>query len=91
MRPEYIVLSYLLLISAISCAVCIYDKWAARRGKRRIRESTLMWLCVLGGSVVMFTVMKIIHHKTRHVKFMVGIPLIIMAQVALAYVLIYLI
>ena len=83
---EYIILSYLTVISAASCAICICDKQASKRGEHRTRESLLLLLSALGGSVAMFATMQIIRHKTRHIKFIVGIPLIIMAQVAIAYV-----
>lgn len=42
----------------------------------------LLYLCMLGGGVAMYCTMRIIHHKTRHNKFMVGIPVIIALQAA---------
>ena len=84
---KYIIIGYLAVISLISVVVCVYDKFAAKHlQKHRTREATLLLLSALGGSVAMFATMQIIRHKTRHIKFMVGIPLIIMAQVAVAYV-----
>lgn len=81
---EYALLGYLAAISLISVIVCIYDKIAAKHNPRhRTRESTLLWLSVLGGSVAMFVTMQLIRHKTKHVKFMLGIPLIIVLQIAL--------
>ncbi len=78
-------LGYLAVISVISIIVCIYDKIAAKHNpKHRTREATLLLLSALGGSVAMFVTMQIIRHKTKHIKFMLGIPLIIVAQVALA-------
>ena len=78
-------LGYLAGISIISIVVCIYDKIAAKHNpKHRTREATLLLLSALGGSVAMFITMQIIRHKTKHVKFMLGIPLIIIAQVLLA-------
>ena len=78
-------LGYLAGISIISIVVCIYDKIAAKHNPRhRTREATLLLLSALGGSVAMFITMQIIRHKTKHVKFMLGIPLIIIAQVLLA-------
>ena len=78
-----ILLGYLLAISVISIIVCIYDKIAAKHNpKHRTREATLLLLSALGGSVAMFTTMLIIRHKTKHVKFMLGIPLIMIAQAA---------
>ena len=76
-------LIYLAVISVISLIVCIYDKIAAKHNPRhRTRESTLLWLSVLGGSIAMLLTMLLIRHKTRHAKFMVGIPLIILVQTA---------
>ena len=78
-----IFLGYLLAISLISLVVCIYDKFASKHAtKHRTRESTLLLLSALGGSIAMFATMQLIRHKTKHPKFMVGIPLIIVAQVA---------
>ena len=81
---------YLLAISIVSIVVCIYDKIAAKHNpKHRTRESTLLLLSALGGSVAMFITMQLIRHKTKHVKFMVGIPLIIIAQIAAAAAVVY--
>ena len=78
--------AYLALISVISIIVCIYDKIAAKKlPKHRTRESTLLLLCALGGSVAMLMTMLLIRHKTRHAKFMLGIPLIIILQLAIAF------
>ncbi len=78
-------LYYLAIISVISIIVCIYDKFAAKHNpKHRTREATLLLLSALGGSVAMLVTMLIIRHKTKHIKFMLGIPLIIIAQAALA-------
>ena len=80
-----ILIAYLLAISIISVVVCIYDKIAAKHNpKHRTREATLLLLSALGGSVAMFITMQLIRHKTKHVKFMLGIPLIIIVQAALA-------
>ena len=79
-----ILLCYLLAISIISVVVCIYDKIAAKHNpKHRTRESTLLLLSALGGSVAMYVTMQLIRHKTKHFKFMVGIPVIIIAQIAI--------
>jgi Predicted membrane protein len=76
---------YLAVISLISIFVCIYDKWAAtHRPKKRTREATLLLLSALGGSVAMLITMYAIRHKTKHPKFMIGIPLIIVLQAAAA-------
>lgn len=80
-----IFLGYIALISIISIIVCIYDKIAAKHNpKHRTREATLLLLSALGGSVAMLITMLLIRHKTKHMKFMIGIPLIIIIQVAAA-------
>ncbi|MBO5358195.1 MAG: DUF1294 domain-containing protein [Clostridia bacterium] len=79
---EYFVL-YLIIVSAISAIAVTIDKAAARNGSRRISEKSLMVLSVIGGGVAMYITMRIIHHKTRKNKFMVGIPVIVMLQLAL--------
>ncbi len=87
-----ILIGYLAVISVISIIVCIYDKWAAKHAtKHRTREFTLLLLSALGGSVAMFITMQLIRHKTKHAKFMVGIPVIFVLQVALAIFIIKLI
>lgn len=74
---------YVIAISLISVVVCCYDKYAAKhRPKHRTRESSLLLLSALGGSVAMLLTMFAIRHKTKHMKFMLGIPLIIVAQAA---------
>ena len=79
-----IALGYLAAISLVSIIVCIYDKIAAKHNpKHRTRERTLLLLSAVGGSVAMLACMLLIRHKTKHVKFMVGIPAIIIAQAAL--------
>ena len=85
-------LAYVLIISVISLCVTVYDKWAAKkRPKERTRESTLLLLSALGGSVSMLLTMLAIRHKTKHIKFMLGIPLILVFQIALIAALLFLI
>ena len=71
---------YLAVISLVSIVVCIYDKVISKKNKvsLRIPEKVLLLLSALGGSLAMFVTMLIIRHKTKHVKFMLGIPLIIL-------------
>ena len=79
---------YVAIISLWSFIVTCYDKIAAKkRPDRRIREITLFALAALGGSVVMYLTMLTIRHKTLHKRFMIGIPLIILLQVASLYLL----
>ena len=87
-----LLLAYELIISVVAVCVTVYDKWAAKkRPKERTRESTLLLLSALGGSIAMLLTMLAIRHKTKHIKFMLGIPLIIILQIALIAALVFLI
>ncbi len=81
-----ILLAYLAVISLISIIVCIYDKKVSKKNRVELRtpERTLLILSALGGSIAMFITMLLIRHKTKHAKFMLGIPIIIILQAALA-------
>ena len=76
-----ILFAYLVLINILSVLVTVSDKRRAAKHQWRIPESTLLLLSALGGSLAMFLTMKGIHHKTKHKKFMVGIPVIIFLQI----------
>ena len=73
---------YLAVISFISAGLVIHDKHAAKRGSWRVKERTLLFVSAIGGSVAIFATMRLIRHKTKHAKFMVGIPAIIILQIA---------
>ena len=81
-----ICLAYLIAISLISIIVCIWDKKISKKNRveLRIPEAVLLLLSALGGSVAMFITMLVFRHKTKHVKFMLGIPVIIILQAAAA-------
>lgn len=65
-------------------AFCAYglDKRRAVRGEWRISERTLLLLASLGGAAGAFLGMKVFHHKTRHRKFSLGVPLLLLMQAA---------
>ena len=76
-----IILFYLLVVSFISIILCCLDKICAKKRWRRINEMYLLGISFVGGSVAMYLTMRIIHHKTRHSKFMLGLPLMIVLQI----------
>ena len=77
---------YLMIINLISIIVCVLDKYSAKVGGRRVPEKTLFVLCLLGGSVGMYLTMRLIRHKTLHKRFMIGIPIIIIFQLAVSVI-----
>ena len=84
--PYYIYgLCYLIIINLIAAFVTISDKRRAMLHKRRIPERTLFLSALLGGSFLMMATMLLIRHKTKHLKFMLGIPAIMILQSALCF------
>lgn len=81
----YILLAYLILVNIISVVITVYDKRCALKKRWRVKESTLLLLSALGGSVAMYLTMHAIRHKTRHIKFMLGIPIILILQLVAVY------
>lgn len=77
-----IFLVYLIAVSILAVVLTIYDKFAAKKHGFRISEATLMLCGVFFGAVAELITMLIIRHKTRHIKFMLGLPLIILFQLA---------
>ena len=69
-----IFLAYYVLVAAISVAITVFDKSAAKKGAWRISEYMLMMVGLAGGALPMFITMKKIRHKTKHMKFMIGLP-----------------
>lgn len=86
-----ILVTYLIVISVVSIIVCIYDKKISKKDRVELRtpEKSLLILSALGGGVAMFITMLLIRHKTKHVKFMLGIPLIIAVHAVIVYLLIH--
>ena len=75
-----LLLFYLLLINAAGLALMLVDKWKAKKNRWRIRESTLLLVAALGGSIGSLAGMYLFRHKTQHLKFTLGIPLILAGQ-----------
>lgn len=73
---------YLAIINAVAIAAYGWDKLCAIRKWWRVPELMLLGLAAIGGSVGALVVMKLLHHKTLHLKFKYGVPLILALQVA---------
>ncbi|MBQ1988600.1 MAG: DUF1294 domain-containing protein, partial [Clostridia bacterium] len=69
----------------VAVLICAWDKMSAIKRRRRINEMTLLGISFIGGSIAMYLTMRIIHHKTRHSKFMLGLPLMIVLQMAAVF------
>lgn len=80
---EHLVLLYLIIVNAAAFLLMLADKLKAKRGAWRIPEATLMGIAAIGGSVGSLAGMYLFRHKTKHIKFTLGIPVILVGQIAL--------
>ena len=80
-------IGYLLLFNAVAFVLMLADKQKARKKKWRIPESTLIASAVIGGSLGALAGMYIFRHKTKHPKFTIGIPVILVIQIIIAILL----
>ena len=80
---QHLVLLYLIIINASALTLMLADKLKAKRGAWRIPEATLMGVAAMGGSIGALIGMYWFRHKTRHLKFTLGIPLILAVQIIL--------
>lgn len=76
-----IILLYLLIINAIGFVLMLADKRMAQKNLWRIPESTLLSAAAIGGSIGSLAGMYAFRHKTKHLKFSLGIPVILLLQV----------
>ena len=72
---------YMILINFFALYLMYADKQKAKKGLWRIPEKTLFLISILGGSLGGILGMYIFRHKTKHWKFVIGMPLILILQV----------
>ena len=85
---KYILL-YLLIVNAVAFLLMLIDKIKARKNLWRIKESTLMLWAAIGGSIGALAGMYTFRHKTLHRKFTIGIPAILVLQIAAVVYILY--
>jgi len=78
---------YLLTVNALGFLLMLADKQKARKNLWRIPEATLMAVALIGGSIGCLAGMYTFRHKTRHLKFTLGIPLILVLQLIALFLL----
>lgn len=79
-HAEFLLVAWLLLMSVVLFVVMGRDKALSKTRKRRVPEATLFVLALLGGALGGVLGMQIFRHKTQHMKFVVGFPLIALIQ-----------
>lgn len=82
MMYKYILI-YFSLINLTGVLINCIDKIKAKHNKWRIRESTLWIIGIIGGATGTYITMKAVRHKTKHRSFMIGMPILMVIQLAL--------
>ncbi|MBO5720032.1 MAG: DUF1294 domain-containing protein [Bacteroidales bacterium] len=73
----------MFVVNLIAFILFAVDKYKSKKSKWRISERTLIVISLIGGSVGALLAMKKFHHKTKHKKFTIGVPLILVAQITI--------
>ena len=82
-----LILLYLLIVNAVAFLLMLVDKQSARKKLWRIPESTLLLSAAIGGSIGALAGMYIFRHKTKHLKFTLGVSAILVVQILAVFLL----
>ena len=72
-----ILIIYLIVINIAAFGIMGIDKSKARRHANRISEKNILMSGMIGGGLGLLLGMSFFHHKTKHLKFKLGVPLIV--------------
>ena len=78
---------YLILVNLTGFIQMLADKQRAKKGAWRIPEKMLFLVAIIGGSIGSILGMYTFRHKTKHMSFVIGMPLILILQIVLAIML----
>ena len=73
---------YLIVINLIGFLIMKIDKDRARKRQWRIPEAQIWLISLIGGSIGTTFGMYTFRHKTKHVSFRFGLPILILIQIA---------
>ena len=76
---------YLIFANLLSFLLMGLDKYKARKRLWRIKESTLFLTSVIGGSLGSLLGMFLFRHKTKHTKFLIGMPVILIVHISVMF------
>ncbi|HHV72505.1 MAG TPA: DUF1294 domain-containing protein [Clostridia bacterium] len=71
---------YLVFINFIGFLIMGIDKNKARKGKWRISEKIIWFFVFIGGALGVYLGMRFFRHKTKHAKFVYGVPLVLLCE-----------
>lgn len=83
MNPITFIIIYLIIVNIVGFAIMGIDKRKAIKRSFRVPEATLFIIALIGGSLGSIIGMRVFRHKTRHWYFVVGMPAILLIQIAL--------
>jgi uncharacterized membrane protein YsdA (DUF1294 family) len=81
MDTSFIFFTYLMLVNLAGFSIMGIDKKKAKKNEYRIPEKTLFMWAIVGGSIGSIIGMYFFRHKTRHLSFQIGMPLILLVQI----------
>jgi uncharacterized membrane protein YsdA (DUF1294 family) len=73
----------LAILNGVSFALFAADKRRARRGRRRIPESTLLGSALVSGTIGAWLGVRLLRHKTRKPRFLLALAVITALDAAL--------
>lgn len=76
-----VLIAYLAVVNIIAFLIMGIDKYKAKRHKWRISELNIFIVGFIGGGFGVFLGMSIFHHKTKHLKFTLGIPAVVLFNI----------
>ena len=79
---KYLII-YLIVINLVAFLAMYMDKRKAKYGKWRIPEQSLFILALIGGSIGAIAGMYTFRHKTKKLKFTIGLPTILILEIIL--------
>ncbi len=82
-----LLLLYMLFINVVALIMYGVDKYKAVHSAWRISERVLLLVALIGGAMGAMIGMYLFRHKTRHARFAVLVPLFLVAQLYLVYLL----
>ncbi|WP_440896069.1 DUF1294 domain-containing protein [Amphibacillus sp. Q70] len=74
------IIGYFIIINIIGLLMMKIDKRKAKQGKWRTPERYIWLISLFGGSLGTLLGMKLYRHKTKHIQFRIGLPLIFIIQ-----------
>ncbi len=76
---------YMVMINIVGLFLMFLDKEKAKRQKWRIKERDLFIVAMFGGSLGIWLGMYVFHHKTKHMSFVLGIPILLIIQIVIFF------